>query len=246
MHLNQLRKTLVLDIETASIVDSFEKMDKRHQSFWRKKSKRFSNLHDYPLSDEELSALYVDKAAIFAEFAKVICISVGYFGIKDNSIDIFKIKSFHSDNEVAILTEFAELLNAHYFDKYHHTLAGHNIKEFDIPFLCRRMIINQIPLPNLMRISGTRPWQTPHLMDTIQLWKFGDYKNYSSLDLLCSVLDVASPKDKMDGSEVNKAYWDGRLEEIKDYCEKDLVATARVLLRLTTKFILEDEQVEFV
>lgn len=246
MNVNQLRKTLILDIETASMVESFDKLDKRHQSFWRKKSRRFTPIHEYPLSEEELYALYEEKAAIFAEFSKVICISVGIFSIEEDDIHQFRIKSFYGDDERDILDQFSALLQDHYYDKYHHSLAGHNLKEFDIPFLCRRTIIHELSLPNLLRISGLRPWQTPHLIDTIERWKFGDYKHYSSLDLLCSVLNIPSPKDKMDGSEVNQAYWDGRIDDIKNYCEKDLVATARVFLRLVANRALHDDQVVFV
>ena len=169
-----------------------------------------------------------------------------FFTIDEDAIETFRIKSFYSENEQDVIQGFACLLNGHFYDKYHHTLAGHNVKEFDIPFLCRRMVIHQIKLPNLMRISGARPWQIPHILDTIELWKFGDYKNYSSLDLLCSVLDIPSPKDKMDGSEVSGAFWNGRLDEIKDYCEKDLVATARVILRLLGNVKLTDDQVIWV
>ena len=245
MNLNQLKRTLVVDIETASMVVSFDKLDSRNQSFWRKKSKRLLKGHKLDHDHETLSQLYEDKGAIFAEFAKVICISVGIFDIHEN-IDSLRIKSFYGDNEFEILNSFRDLLQGHFYDKYHHTIAGHNLKEFDIPFICRRMVINGIKLPNLLRIHGARPWQVPHLMDTLELWKFGDYKNYTSLDLLCTVLGMPSPKDNLDGSQVSKAYWEGNIEEIKDYCEKDITATARVILKLLGETELSDDQVVIV
>ena len=245
MNLNQLKRTLVVDIETASMEVSFDKLDTQSQSFWAKKSKRLLNSHQVQNDQEFLHQLYHDKAAIFAEFAKVICISVGVFEVEDK-VKSFRIKSFYGADETVLLTQFAELVQSHFYDKYHHTIAGHNLKEFDIPFICRRMIINNIKLPNLLRIHGARPWQVPHLLDTLELWKFGDYKNFSSLDLLCSVLGIPSPKEKMDGSMVSQAYWEGKIEEIKDYCEKDIVATARVMLRLLGSVELEDEKIVFV
>lgn len=245
MNLNQIKRTLILDIETASMAVSYEKLEPKVQSFWAKKSKRLLNDLQNQEESDVLSRLYDNKAAIFAEFGKVVCISVGIFEVTEE-VESFRIKSFYGDDEKELLTSFADLLQGHFYDKYHHTIAGHNLKEFDIPFICRRMIIHKIKLPNLLRIHGARPWQVPHLLDTLELWKFGDYKNYSSLNLLCSVLGIPSPKDNMDGSEVSQAYWSGRIEEIKTYCEKDIVATARVLLRLLGSVELEDEQVVFV
>ncbi len=245
MNLNQLKRTLVVDIETASMVVSYDNLDSQSQSFWVKKSKRLSKNNNNGHNEKYLSQLYDDKAAIFAEFGKIICISVGIFEVSEQ-VDSLRIKSYHSDDEYELLTAFAELLQSHFYDKYHHTIAGHNLKEFDIPFICRRMIINKIKLPNLLRIHGARPWQVPHLMDTLELWKFGDYKNYSSLDLLCSILGVPSPKDKMEGSQVSRAYWEGKIEEIKSYCEKDVLATARVMLRLLGREYLADEAVVFL
>ncbi|MEE9372442.1 MAG: ribonuclease H-like domain-containing protein [Saprospiraceae bacterium] len=245
MNLNQIKRTLVLDIETASMVVSYDLLDSKSQSFWAKKSNRLHNGSGLARDDAFLANIFDKKAAIFAEFARVICISVGIFEV-GKEVESFRIKSFYGNNENEILMAFAKLLERHFYDKYHHTLAGHNLKEFDIPFLCRRMIINKIKLPNLLKIHGARPWQVPHLLDTLELWKFGDYKNYSSLDLLCSVLGIESPKDKMDGSEVSNAFWNGRIEEIKTYCEKDIVATARVMLRLLGSVELEDEKIVFV
>jgi len=245
MNLNQLKKTLILDIETASMVESYENLHENQKTFWNKKSKRLSYSDQKTLEKGQVKDLYDEKAGIFAEFAMVVCISVGVFTVNKEEAESFRIKSLYGDDESKLLNDFADLLNDHFYDKFHHTLAGHNIKEFDIPFLCRRMIINQVNLPNLLRISGAKPWQLPHIMDTMELWKFGDYKNYISLDQMCSVLEIPSPKGNMNGSEVNQAYWNGQLEEIKTYCEKDLIATARVLLRLLGNTVLRDDQVVF-
>jgi len=244
MNLTQIRRALVLDIETASISPTYSDLSDSMQSFWDKKSSRI-NTSSISVEDYSSEEHYDDKAAIYAEFGRVVCISVGIFEVEDE-IKSFRIKSFYGDDEKQILNSFSTLLNDHFYDKYHHTLAGHNLKEFDIPFLCRRMVINEIDLPNLMNIHGAKPWQVPHLLDTLELWKFGDYKNYTSLDLLCEVLGIPSPKNQMDGSMVSAAYWNGQIEDIKTYCEKDVLATARIILRLLGNMNLGDDRVTFV
>ena len=245
MNLNQIKKTLVLDIETASMVDSFENLSIRTKSFWTKKCQNLKAFQTEDLNESSASLLYQKKAAIYSEFSKVICISVGIFEV-DDEIKSLRVKSFYGDDENSILQSFASLLNDHFYDKYHHTISGHNLKEFDIPFLCRRMIINNIRLPNLLRIHGAKPWQVPHLVDTLELWKFGDYKNYSSLDLLCHILNIPTPKDQMNGSDVSQMYWNGGIHAIKEYCEKDIVATSRILLKLLGSLHLDDDMVTFI
>jgi len=143
----------------------------------------------------------------------------------------FKVKSFSNEEEHDLLKAFHHLLDEYYYDRHHQFICGHNIKEFDIPFLCRRSMVNALDLPNLLDIAGYKPWQVHHLLDTMEMWKYGDYKHYTSLDLLCHVLGVATPKSDMDGSQVSDAYWDGRLDEIVRYCERDVIATAQVYLR---------------
>ncbi len=241
----KLRRILFLDIETASQVSSYEEMSVEFQRLWDTRARRYFEQRSVEMDDEKVAQYYQDKSAIYAEYAKVICISVGYLD-KDGPEGQFRVMSIAGDDEVDVLTRFSALLYDHYYDSYYHFLCGHNIKEFDIPFLARRYVINKIKLPNLLNIAGTKPWQVHHLLDTMDMWKFGDYKHYSSLNMLCHVLGVPSPKMEMSGKDVNQAYWEGRLPEIVAYCEYDLIATARVYLRLIETDPFSDESVVYV
>jgi len=164
------------------------------------------------------------RAGIYAEFGKIICISVAY--LRNDKI---RIKSFYGDNEKELLTDFASLLQKH-FNGEHHRLCAHNGKEFDFPYICRRMLIQGISLPAILNVSGKKPWETTFL-DTMDLWRFGDYKHYTSLELLATLFDIDSPKDDIDGSQVNECYWqDQALERIKTYCEKDVITVVKIYL----------------
>ena len=186
---------------------------------------------------------YQKKASILAEFGKIICISTGVFYEDKGKRLCFKLKSLYGDNEAEILKQFVELVNT--YSRLHRDFqfAGHNIKEFDIPFLCRRMIINNISLPEYLQLSGKKPWET-NMMDTLQLWKFGDYKHYTALKLLAACLGIASPKDDMDGSLVRTVYYEQKdLKRIVDYCQKDVVTVARLLLKLQGMELLPEENI---
>ena len=241
----RLYNTLFLDIETAALAPSFDKLEEGLSAQWIRKSRRFIQLHDYPPSEEEVSALYHEKASIFAEFSKVVCVSVGIIRAVDGQ-DQLRVRTIYHADERVLLLELADLLNSHFYDRYNHFICGHNIREFDIPFLCRRMIINDITLPNLFRISGMRAWQITHLLDTMDLWKFGDFKHFTSLELLCKSLQIPSPKSKMSGDMVSEAYWNNRIEDIKKYWEKDLVSTVRVFQKLSGLPAQNDDQIVFV
>lgn len=225
-----LKRILFVDIETATQYKEYEDIEDSMRPHWQKKVRRLVTAEEYPSFEEEFAALYHDKGAIYAEFAKVICISVGYI-LEGEEGMTFKVKSFYDDEEHDSLKAFHDLLNNHYYDRFNQFVCGHNIKEFDIPFICRRSMVNNLELPNMLDIAGYKPWQVHHLLDTMEMWKFGDYKHYTSLDLLCSVLNVTTPKSDMDGSQVSDAYWDGRIEEITAYCQRDVIATAQVYLR---------------
>lgn len=240
-----LRRILFLDIETATIVERFSDLDDPFKEFWRSRSNRFLSGYNSPLTEEDISDYFVEKAAIYSEFSRVICISMGVLSRDDEDAE-FRVMSFSGENEAEVLSKFSVLLQDHYYDIYSSFICGHNIKEFDIPFLCRRFIINNIPLPNLLKISGQRPWQVHHLLDTMDLWKFGDYKHYSSLELLCATLDIESPKDQMSGKDVNPAFWSGHLDDIVFYCEKDVVATARVYLRCLELPVFTNDQITYI
>jgi uncharacterized protein YprB with RNaseH-like and TPR domain len=228
-----LEHILFLDIETVPETQYFSDLDTTKQSLWEHKSK-YQRKEDY--SAEE----FYDRAGIWAEFGKIICISVGYFKIYGDQRQ-FRVTTFHGD-EKTLLLEFKNLLEAH-FNHTKHLLCAHNGKEFDFPYIARRMIIHSIELPNKLNLFGKKPWEVPHL-DTLELWKFGDYKSYTSLKLLTNVLGIPSPKDDIDGSEVCSVYYEQNdIDRIIVYCEKDTIAVAQIFLRLRGDALLDDGEI---
>ncbi len=243
-----ITKVLFLDIETVCATSDFTELSNDMQELWTKKGARLLRKPLEEINDlEEMAVLYKDKAAIYSEFGKIVCISVGYLmRDKDKKLSI-RLKSFANRDEKILLEEFAVLLNQHYTNLQNQYLCGHNIKEFDIPYICRRMVINQVRLPIMLQLYGKKPWETKHLLDTMVMWKFGDYKSYTSLKLLAGVLGFPSPKDDIDGSQVGRVFWEeDDLERIAVYCEKDVLATAQLMLKLLYMPILEEEQIHFL
>lgn len=229
-----LEHILFLDIETVPEESAFMLLDDEKKELWEQKSK-------YQRKDEFTPEEFYERAGIWAEFGKIICISVGYFHFKGD-IRTFRVTSFHGD-ETQLLKEFKNLLATH-FSSAKHLLCGHNAKEFDFPYIARRMIINGIPLPNKLNLFGKKPWEIPHL-DTMELWKFGDYKHYTSLKLLANILGIPSPKQDIDGSMVQEVYYkENDLERIITYCELDVVTTAQVFLRLRGDGLLVDSEIK--
>ena len=243
-----ISNVLFLDIECVSEKATYDELNDDFKKLWQIKSKSILKKYDEGVTEEEAKELYPERAAIYAEFGKIVCISVGI--VRRNNTDkklTIRLKSFANDDESILLKEFSELLNQHYNNVHKQFICGHNIKEFDVPYMCRRMVINQLPFPKMLDIQGKKPWETKHLLDTMELWKFGDYKSYTSLKLLAAVLGFPSPKDDIDGSEVGKTYWNnGELDRIAIYCEKDVLATAQLFLKFKLMPILEDDQVVFV
>lgn len=238
-----LQNFLFLDIETVSQQPSYSAIDDQGKSLWQRKIGYMARRDDHEWTDEDFAKSYDDRAAIYAEFGKVIVISAGIISYTDDTPTL-RIKSFYGNDEKKVLTDFATILEKNFYNPKLHHLCGHNIREFDIPYLCRRMTVHQIPFPTLFNIAGKKPWEVKYLADTLELWKFGDYKNYTSLDLLAYTLDIPSPKNDMDGSMVGHAYWrEGKLEEIRHYCERDVLAAAQVYLRLQNKPLLDIDQI---
>ncbi len=239
---------LFLDIETVSGKATYGELNETFQELWKLKSRSVLRKYDEPITDEEATEAYTDRAGIFAEFGKIICISVGLvYRDKESKKLSVRLKSFADDDEKQLLKDFSELLNQHYNNPAKHGLCGHNIKEFDVPYICRRMLINQLPLPAMLDIAGKKPWETKHLIDTLEFWKFGDYKNYTSLKLLAAVFGFPSPKDDIDGSEVGRVYWEEKdLKRIAKYCEKDVLATVQLYLKYKLMPLLEDDNILFV
>lgn len=234
------RNFLVIDIETASSFEEYTSMDARMQSLWNKKASYMQNVDER--SPEEL---YFDKGAIFAEFGKVICISAGVFTKEeDNSIGI-RLKSFAFETEKETLTAFNNLIESK-FDSKELRMIAHNGKEFDFPFLCRRMLVNEIDIPEALDIRDKKPWEINHI-DTMELWKFGDRKNFTSLDLLAALFGVESSKDDIDGSQVNEVYYkEGNLQRISKYCQRDVMVTAQVFLKLNGFQQIKEENIKYL
>ena len=228
-----LENILFLDIETVPETQFFSNLEDTKKTLWEHKSQ-------YQRKDEFTAEAFYNRAGIWAEFGKIISISVGYFNNTDTE-RTFRVTSFF-DDEIKILNDFKNLLTTH-FNETKHLLCAHNGKEFDFPYIARRMIINGIELPNKLNLFGKKPWEVPHL-DTLELWKFGDYKTFTSLKLLTNVLGIPSPKDDIDGSEVYRVYYEeNNIDRIVDYCEKDTIAVAQIFLRLRGDAILTDNEI---
>ena len=228
---------LFLDIETVPVKENFEDLDTTFQTLWAEKT-------TWQRKDETTaSEFYKMKAGVMAEFAKIICISVGYL-FTEKGENHFRIKSFYGDNEKLIISEFNDLLNSE-FNKNQHQLCAHNGKEFDFPFIARRILINGLKLPKLLDIAAKKPWEVSHL-DTMELWRFGDYKHYTSIKLLAALFGIPAPKDDIDGSQVASVYYKEKdLERIKIYCQKDTLTVAQLLLRYKGEELIKEENIEF-
>ena len=232
-----LRNVLFLDIETVPEVADYSKLSKIKKDLFAKKTEYQRKADDIPPEE------FYDRAGIWAEFGIIICISVGFFAI-ENEQQKLRITSFNGD-EKELLMRFKNLLDTH-FSKPQHLLCAHNGKEFDFPYIARRMIVHGIELPEKLNLFGKKPWEVPHL-DTLELWKFGDYKHYTSLQLLTTILGIPSPKDDIDGSMVADVYYkEKNIQRIVKYCEKDTLAVAQLLLRYQNKPLLEEKDIVIV
>lgn len=230
-----LTKIFFLDIETVSQVAHFGELETEWQQLWEEKT-RWQRKED--ISAEEY---YPQRAGILAEFAKVICVSIGYFERADGYPRKFRIKSFASRNEAELLEDLSRVLQ-----KEQYILCAHNGKEFDFPFLARRYVIHGMELPEALNMHGKKPWEIQHL-DTMELWKFGDFKHFTSLKLLAACFGIPSPKGDIDGSQVGRVFWeDDDLDRIVHYCERDTLTVAQVMLKMTRRPLLEEEEILFV
>ncbi len=233
--LEQVRKenVLFLDIETVPQYHEYEQLPDNLKKLWAIKAAK------QPPPGTVSAEEFYERAGIFAEFGKIICISVGL--INDGTL---RIKSFSGKNEVELLNDFANLLNTR-FNKPEFLLCAHNGKEFDFPYIARRMLVNGIKIPLLLDTAGRKPWEVQHL-DTMELWKFGDYKNYTSLALLTAIFDIPTPKDDIDGSQVAGVYWkEDNLSRIVEYCQKDVIAIVQLFLKYKCESIIPDDRIIF-
>lgn len=233
-----LENILVLDIETVRATKKYDELNERLKSQWDRKSALINK--DGDLSPAET---YEDRGGIYSEFGKVITISAGFYTLVDNEWH-FRVRGLANNDEETLLSEFADLLGK--FDQNKLILAAHNGKEFDFPYLSRRMLVNSVPLPSVLNISGKKPWEV-NFLDTMELWKFGDRKNFTSLELLASIFDIPSSKSDIDGSQVGSAYYeDDALDQIAAYCSQDVIVTAQLLLRLHQMPILPENNIHII
>ena len=230
----RLENVLFLDIETVPAAPGFDELPDKMKKLWEKKAEHLKR------NDPEITAdqLY-ERAGIYAEFGKIICISCGFVNGKE-----FRMKSFYGDDEHILLEEFARMLHNHY-DTDRYLLCAHNGKEFDFPYIARRMLINGIKLPHILDTAGKKPWEVRHL-DTLELWKFGDYKHYTTLELLASIFDIPTPKDDIDGSMVGYVYWKEKdLDRIVTYCQKDVITVAQLLNRYMGRPLIKETDIQY-
>jgi DNA polymerase elongation subunit (family B) len=228
-----LSNLMVLDIETVPQYPSHDQLPEPMQELWAHKTRNVRN--------EETAEAFYERAGIWAEFGKIVCISVGIF--TNGKRPGLRVKSFAGHDEKELLEDFSRMLRG---QPPSIILCAHNGKEFDLPYICRRMLINSVQFPPHLQIQGKKPWEIPHL-DTMELWKFGDYKNYTSLNLLTAIFNIPTPKDDIDGSQVGHVYWvENALERICTYCQKDVVATAQLIRRYRGEALIEDDCVTIV
>jgi len=236
IHKIPLENILFLDIETVPQYRSFAELPEDQQQLYADKTA-------YQRKDEISAEDFYPKAGIWAEFGKIICISAGFI-TQRNGEEQLRITSFHGE-EQRILTDFTQLVEE-YFNQSQSLLCAHNGKEFDFPYIARRMLINGMSLPNKLQLFGKKPWEVPHI-DTLELWKFGDYKHYTSLKLLASVFGIPSPKDDIDGSQVRDVFYEEQnIDRIITYCEKDVVTLTQVFLKMRNQELIEEHQIKVV
>ncbi|NII83329.1 MULTISPECIES: 3'-5' exonuclease [unclassified Pedobacter] len=230
-----LNQVMVIDIETVPQYQSFQDVPPHFQELWEQKT-------HYQRNSDQTAEEFYEKAGIMAEFGKIICISMGIFSIQGKSCSL-RIKSIFGDDEKEILLKFSALLSKQALALM---FCAHNGKEFDFPYLCRRLLVNGIEIPVQLQLSGKKPWEVNHI-DTMELWKFGDYKHFTSLNLLAAILDIPTPKDDINGAQVRQVYYEEKnLDRIVTYCQKDVITTAQVLLKFKGMDIISAENITIV
>ncbi|UXP33534.1 3'-5' exonuclease [Reichenbachiella agarivorans] len=237
--LTNLNHLIFIDIETASAVQDFGDLDEKFQELWIKKADQLNREEEYDPQE-----FYFERAGIYAEFGKIICISVGMLHYDMDRQLQLRVKALASGDEKELLQSFIDLFRQ--LDQSKIQLCAHNGKEFDFPYISRRMLINQLTLPPYLELSGKKPWEVQHL-DTMQMWKFGDWKNYTSLELLTQVFGIPSPKGDIDGSDVNRVYYEEQdLTRIAHYCNQDVIATIQVFLKMKGLDMVDEDNISIV
>lgn len=233
----RLENLICIDIETVPAQPGLPSLPEDLKELYLKKSQRLKAEHE---TEEEQ---YFNHAGIYAEFGKVICISLGRFRKEKGEELQLRIKSISGDDEKTLLGQFCELLTQHERKFRHLQFCGHNIREFDIPFICRRMLINNMGLPECLDFSGKKPWEIG-MVDTLQLWRFGDVKHYTSIKLLALILGIESPKYDIDGKDVGRVFWQEKdLPRIVEYCQRDVITVAQLMMKFKNLPLLTPEQI---
>ncbi|MBK6609834.1 MAG: ribonuclease H-like domain-containing protein [Sphingobacteriales bacterium] len=237
-----IHRILFIDLETVAQQPSYQQLSPVWQQLWE------GRVNQYKPDNIDWDTYYNEKAAVYAEFSKIVCASIGYFAKPRNpdEPEIFRIKSFYDHDEPTLLTGLFEALRKYFSRRAQVYLGGHNIRDFDVPFMARRALINQIPLPQILDATYFKPWEQPYV-DTLQLWKFGEFRNLTSLNLITTALDIPSPKTDLTGREVGHVYWHDRdLNRIKNYCEADVIAVAQLTRRFKNLPLIANEQIQHV
>ncbi len=234
------KNLLIIDIETVAVAPSYNDLNDRMKALWDKKASYLK--HETETTPEEL---FTTRAGIYAEFGKIICIGAGFLTKNENGRLKLRVKAFANDDETILLNDFKGLIEGKSFQE-EPSLVAHNGKEFDFPYICRRMLVNGIQVPKALYDKNKKPWER-NLIDTMEMWKFGDYKNYTSLDLLAALFNIESSKDDIDGSMVNDIYYREKdLDRIATYCKKDVAVTAQIYLKLEGPDMLDAENIEYL
>lgn len=238
--IKHIKNILFLDIETVSQKPDFQFVDERLKSHWLRKASFLKNEEN--LSDDEF---YFDRAGIYSEFGKVLCISFGGIIFNEENEMTLRVKTIGGDDEVDVLLQFKKILEKHKAGN-NLMLCAHNGREFDFPYICRRMLVNGISLPSVLQFAGKKPWEINHI-DTLDLWKFGDYKHYTSLDLLATIFDIPSSKSGIDGSQVNEVYHREKdLDKILKYCSQDVIVLAQLYMKLNNLPLISEGNIEVI
>ena len=234
-----LENILFLDIETVPLAPEYTELTEKWQQLWERKMQ-------YHIENGEPAEDLYERAGIYAEFGRIVCISVGYVIQKQGEF-FFRAKSFYDDDEKKLIQNFFNALDG-FARSGKRRLCAHNGQEFDFAYISRRALVNNLNLPKMLDIAGAKPWEVKDvLIDTLQLWKFGDYKHYTSLPLLCELFNIPTPKDDIDGSQVAKVYWEENdIDRIIRYCEKDTLAVANLLLKYKGDKIIPFDNLEVV
>jgi DNA polymerase elongation subunit (family B) len=235
----KVRNVLFVDLETIASHGAYEQLSPRMRQLWDKRAATIRKRADYESFTTE--ELYYEQAGISAEFGRIVCIAFGAVYFNEQDEPALKVSSLSGDDEREMLLAFKALLGR--YNQEQLVLCAHNGKEFDFPFLCRRMLLNGIELPRSLQLSGKRPWEILH-QDTMELWKFGDYKSYTSLDLLAAIFDIPGSKIEMSGDQVTRVYYEENdLEKIGRYCREDVVVLAQLYLKMHLQPVVREENI---